>query len=146
MIAVDTNILVHAHRKDAVFHTNADAKIRELARSRAGWGIVFHCLVEFYAVTTNPRVWRVPSSPRQATEQIAAWCEAPSLALLDDSRGSGARLWSLVAHGAIVGAKVHDARIAAVCLDHGVEALWSIDRDFSRFPELTVVNPIVAIR
>ena len=39
------------------------------------------------------------------------------------------------------GAVVHDARIAALCLYHGVRVLWSADRDFSRFPDLAVANP-----
>jgi len=39
------------------------------------------------------------------------------------------------------GAVVHDARIAAICVAHGVEALLSRDRDFSLFPELDVQNP-----
>jgi hypothetical protein len=33
---------------------------------------------------------------------------------------------------------VHDARIAALCIGHGVEALITRDRDFSLFPELVV--------
>jgi predicted nucleic acid-binding protein len=37
---------------------------------------------------------------------------------------------------------VHDARIAALCLSHGVYELWSGDRDFSRFPALRVRNPL----
>lgn len=37
---------------------------------------------------------------------------------------------------------MHDARIAALCLLHGVRVLWSADRDFSRFPELAVVDPL----
>ena len=41
------------------------------------------------------------------------------------------------------GAAVHDARIAALCLYHGVRVPWSADRDFSRFPELAVVNPLL---
>jgi predicted nucleic acid-binding protein len=40
------------------------------------------------------------------------------------------------------GALVHDARVAALCLFHGVRVLWSADRDFSRFPDLMVVNPL----
>jgi len=40
------------------------------------------------------------------------------------------------------GAVVHEARIAALCLYHGVRVLWSADRDFSRFPDLPVVNPL----
>jgi len=45
--------------------------------------------------------------------------------------------------GKIAGPQVHDARIAALCRDHGVHELWSADRDFSRFAGLAVVNPLV---
>jgi predicted nucleic acid-binding protein len=41
---------------------------------------------------------------------------------------------------------VHDARVAALCRDHGVSELWSADRDFSRFAGLSVVNPLLATR
>jgi predicted nucleic acid-binding protein len=39
------------------------------------------------------------------------------------------------------GPVVHDARIAASCVAHGVDELLSRDRDFPLFPELRVVNP-----
>jgi predicted nucleic acid-binding protein len=41
------------------------------------------------------------------------------------------------------GPKVHDARVAALCLQHGASELWTIDRDFSRFPGLKLRNPLV---
>lgn len=46
--------------------------------------------------------------------------------------------------GRIAGPQVHDGRIAALCLQHGVNELWSADRDFGRFSSLTVLNPLVA--
>jgi predicted nucleic acid-binding protein len=36
---------------------------------------------------------------------------------------------------------VHDARIAACCLSNGVTELLTLDRDFSRFPQLKTRNP-----
>jgi hypothetical protein len=39
---------------------------------------------------------------------------------------------------------VHDARIAALCRVNGVRELWSADRDFGRFADLVVRNPLVA--
>jgi len=41
------------------------------------------------------------------------------------------------------GGAIHDARIAAICISHGVGELWSADRDFSRFPQLVVRNPLM---
>ena len=49
----------------------------------------------------------------------------------------------LIANGQISGPKTHDAKIAALCLGHGVTELWTADRDFSRFPELSCRNPLV---
>jgi hypothetical protein len=48
-----------------------------------------------------------------------------------------------VGTGLLAGPVVHDARIAALCRVHGVSELWSADRDFSRFPELAVRNPLL---
>ena len=36
---------------------------------------------------------------------------------------------------------VHDARIAAICLAHGVRELLSRDRDFGLFEKLAVRDP-----
>jgi len=41
-----------------------------------------------------------------------------------------------------MGPLVHDARVAAICLQHGIRELWSSDRDFGRFPRLQVLNPL----
>jgi predicted nucleic acid-binding protein len=49
----------------------------------------------------------------------------------------------LLAAGRISGPRVYDARIAAICLQHGVRELWTADRDFSRFPQLKTVNPLI---
>jgi predicted nucleic acid-binding protein len=53
-------------------------------------------------------------------------------------------LRALVEPGRVAGPKIHDARIAALCLAHGVQALWTADRDFSRFPALQAVNPLTS--
>ena len=72
--------------------------------------------------------------------------ESPSLVVIAESEGYWARLRSLLLSSRVTGGKVHDARIAALCLHHGVAELWSADRDFGRFPELRVRNPLIAPR
>jgi uncharacterized protein len=52
-------------------------------------------------------------------------------------------LRDLLDNGHIAGAQVHDARVAALCRQHGARELWSPDRDFSRFAGFAVVNPLV---
>lgn len=144
MIAVDTNILVYAHRRDSPWHESARDQLRQLAEDRATWAIPWPCLHEFLAVVTHPRIFAPPTPLAHALAQIDAWMESPSLAVLSETDLHWPTTRALLLEGLVTGPQVHDARIAALCIQHGVRVLWSADRDFGRFPALTVVNPVVA--
>lgn len=144
MIAVDTNVLVYAHRREVTEHAVAQDCVRALASGRDPWAIPWPCVYEFFSVVTNPRIWReTASSPQQAWAQLEAWFAAPTVRLLGESHGFASVLASFVRRPRVRGAVVHDARIAAICIAHGVDALITRDRDFSLFPELRVENPFV---
>jgi toxin-antitoxin system PIN domain toxin len=142
MIAVDTNILIYAHREDAEFHAAATECLQQLAEGKATWALPWPCLHEFFAIATHPRIYSPPTPARKAIEQIDAWLESPSLVLLAETTGHWPALKELLTNSKIAGPKVHDARIAALCQQHGVRELWSVDRDFGRFAKLKVVNPL----
>ena len=143
MIAVDTNILVYAHRFELPFNQAAFERLTGLANGTAAWAIPWPCLHEFLNVVTNPRVFRLPTPLEGALSQIEIWLESPSLALLTESPTHWTTLRAILVESAITGPRVHDARIMALCLQHGVRELWSADRDFSRFVGVKVVNPLV---
>ena len=143
MIAVDTNVLVYAHRRDSEFHKPAAEAVRQLAESPAQWAVPWPCLHEFYSIVTHPRIYDPPSSPVAAADQVAAWLESPSVVPLSEGETYWPTLGSLVSSARVSGPIVHDARIAALCLSHGIRELWSADRDFGRFPRLKVTNPLV---
>lgn len=138
MIAVDTNVLVYAHRPDSPFHARAAAVVRGLAEGGAPWALPWPCLHEFFGVVTSPRVFpAAPTPPAIALDQIAAWSESPTVRLLTETSQHLRTLSQLLSAAGLTGPAVHDAKIAAICLDHGVRTLLSMDRDFSRFPTLT---------
>ncbi len=142
MLAVDTNILVYAHRREAAEHDKAFARMKALAEGHAPWAIPWPCVYEFFSVVTNPRIWKgSASTPAQAWAQIAEWSTSPHLQLLCETERFTTVLERLVNRPRVRGPLVHDARVAALCLAHGVRALLSRDRDFSLFPELMVENP-----
>ena len=143
MIAVDANILVYAHREDTPFHAAAAKRMKELAEGPASWSIPWPCVHEFLAIVTHARIYAPPTPLRRALDQVDAWLEAPTLVLLAESEAHWPALRGLLADGRIVGPQVHDARVSALCKQHGVRELWSADRDFSRFAGVTVVNPLV---
>ena len=143
MIALDTNLLVYAHRRESTFHDQARELVTALSSSGANWAIPWPCVHEFYGVVTNPRVFKPASTVAQAAAQLSHWMTSPSLALLHEGVSHWATLQRLLEAGRIVGGQIHDARIAAICIEHGVRELWSADRDFSRFSALKVRNPLV---
>ena len=144
MIAVDSNVLIHAHRQDSRWHARARACVRDLAEGRGAWAIPWPCLHEFLAIVTHPRVYAPPSPVASAIDQIGAWMESPSLVLIGEPRDHWSILRGHLVAGQVHGPMVHDARIAAICVGHGVRELLTADRDFSRFPSLTTRNPLVA--
>lgn len=142
MIAVDSNILVYAHREDSPWHEASLDCVKGLAEGRTSWAIPWPCLHEFLAVTTHARIYAPPTPLELALGQIDAWLESPSLVMIGEDASYWPRLRALASAGKIAGPKVHDARIAAICLQNGVDELWTIDRDFSRFPSLRLRNPL----
>ncbi len=143
MIAVDTNLLVYAHRADASWHDKASACVRQQAEGVAPWAIPWPCIHEFFAIVTHPRIYSPPTPADRAVEQIDAWMESPSLVLLGEAQDYWPHLRALILNGRIAGPMVHDARIAALCIQHGVQEIWTADRDFGRFSGIAANNPLL---
>lgn len=78
-----------------------------------------------------------------ALEQAEEWLRAPNLVLLAEEPGYFPHLREQSRIGNTLGGMVHDARIAVLCLHHGVTELWTADRDFQRFPALRTRNPLL---
>lgn len=142
MLAVDTNILVYAHRREVTEHALALARVRELAEGDAPWAIPWPCVYEFFSVVTNPRIWKASAFMSAAVwAQLEAWTGSLGIRLLGETDDLLAVLEGMLTRPRVRGAIVHDARVAALCVAHGVEVLLSRDRDFSLFPELKIEDP-----
>ena len=143
MIAIDTNLLVYAYREDSEFYQVATENLRPVIEGSATWALPWPCVHEFIGVVTSGRVYK-PASPLPS---VLAFLESlfgsPQLHLLAESPGYFDKLRELALAAKLSGPRIHDARIAALCLHHGVRELWSADRDFSAFPQLKVRNPLV---
>lgn len=142
MIATDTNLLVYAHRADSEWHEQAAPLVRSLAQGRITWGLPWPCVHEFLAIASHPRIYDPPSTVAEALDQVDAWLESPVAELLTETDQHWTVLKALLRNGRVKGSMVHDARVAALCIAHGVTELWTADRDFSRFPALVTRNPL----
>jgi toxin-antitoxin system PIN domain toxin len=143
VIAVDTNILVYAHRDDSPFHERARSALESLANGTREWAVPWPCAHEFLAIVTHPRIYRTATPPAMALAQLRALHALSNLVFIAEADDHLQHLEPLALGARVQGAAVHDARIAAICLAHGVAELWSADRDFARYPSLKVHNPVV---
>ena len=145
MIAIDTNILVYAHRFDSDVNDEAAAVVEGYVVGDEPWAIPWHCCVEFLSIVTNRRIWAPNPTPmEEAWRQLRIWTSSPSLYLLAETENFFPAFGRMAAQPRITGARVHDARIAAICMAHGVTELLTRDRDFSHFPGLRVRDPLIA--
>lgn len=143
MIAVDTNLLVYAHRRESAAHGAARRLMRGLAEGPRPWAIPWPCCYEFLSIVTNRRIWKdAATPPERAWRQLRAWTDSPSNRLLGETDGFLEIVGELCRRPKVRGPVVHDARVAALCLAHGVEALLTRDRDFRAFPELPTRDPL----
>jgi toxin-antitoxin system PIN domain toxin len=133
LIAVDTNILVYAHREELPQHRSAYAKVVSLAEGDAPWGIPVFCLGEFVRVITHPKLFDPPYTGDEACDAVDRILEAPSLRILLPGSGYVSLFEEAVREANAIGNLVFDAQIVAVCRESGVSTLITEDRDFARF-------------
>jgi toxin-antitoxin system PIN domain toxin len=142
MIAVDTNILVYANRRDMPdWHEPAKDSLERLAAGRALWGLPWSVVHEFVAVVTRFR--QSPSTLEEAFAFVKRLTSSGSCVPLAEPIDYLPVLEEFATSGRATGPLVFDARIAATCVAHGVSELWTADHDFGRFPSLRTRNPLV---
>jgi hypothetical protein len=143
MIAIDTHLLVFAHRGNAPLHEAALAALRPVLEGTSAWALPWPCVHEFISISTHPGIYQPASTLSEALGFLEQLFGSPQLHLLAESPGYYETLRELALAAKLSGPRIHDARIAALCLHHGVRELWTADRDFSRFPKLKTRNPLV---
>jgi len=141
LIALDTNILVYARRRETRWHAEALGLLTSLSQGASPWAIPWPCVYEFLRVVTHPRVFDPPTEIDTALEDLDSLFRSPSLVLLGEGPAHPAHLERLARAGRVVGNLVHDVHIAALAVEHGVREFWTADRDFARFPGLRIRNP-----
>lgn len=141
MRALDTNVLVYAVVTTSEHHASARRLLREHAESGRPWALPWPCVYEFLRVVTHLAVLDPPMTVDRALADLGRILDSPSLHLLSETGRHRGVMTEVVAETRAAGNLVHDAHIAALCLEHGVGQLVTADRDFGRFPGLDVVDP-----
>jgi len=141
MILTDANLLLYAYNVDAAEH---DASRQWLETQLSGPNLfcfAWQTITAFLRISTNQRAFAAPLSTKEATGIVSEWLERPQTVLLTPGESHWTIFQKLMESGQTRGPLVMDAHLAALALEHGA-TLASSDRDFSRFPELKLINPL----
>lgn len=141
MIALDTNLLVYAHRARTPEHARARKAIERAAGDPSGWGMAAVSVAEFWAVATHPASEGKPSTPKQAAAYIAELIAAGAQVWLPGS-GFGERLLQVAADLNVVGPRIFDLQIALSVFEGGATELWTHDAKFVKIPGLRLHDPL----
>ncbi|MFQ5738919.1 MAG: TA system VapC family ribonuclease toxin [Acidobacteriota bacterium] len=133
MIAVDTNILVYAHREEMSKHGAARDRLTRLAEGAERWCIPVFCMGEFLRILTHPRLFDPPYSSQEGLEAVERVLASPSLVILNPGPDHVRLLVEAILESDATGNLVFDAQIVALCREAGVRSLLTEDRDFDRF-------------
>jgi len=136
VIAVDTNILIYAHRGETELHEAAASRLVDLSEGAERWALPVFCVTEFLRVVTHPRVFDPASTVAQATAFIEGIASAPSCELLRPGAEFLEILIDTARRAETRGNLMFDAQIAALCREHGIDTVLTNDRDFDRFDPL----------
>jgi uncharacterized protein len=140
VIALDTNVLIYAHRAEMPLHEPARRRLQALAEGREPFALPLFVIGEFVRVVTHPRAFKPPTPLDVALEYVDRVLASPSARMLSPGPSFPALFADACREASAVGNLAFDAQIVAVCREHGVSELLTEDRDFSRFPGMTLVR------
>ncbi len=141
LIAIDTNLLVYAHRAAVPEHGAARHALERAASDIEGWGITLASVVEFWSVVTHPAALGRPSTPAEATAFVDALTKAGAH-LWQPGPGFATRLLQTAGQRNVRGARVFDLHIALTAVEAGAREIWTHDRGFVSVPGLRVRDPL----
>jgi uncharacterized protein len=142
MIAIDTNLLVYAHRSSTPEHRAAQRAIEKACNDPRGCGIATASVAEFWGVVTHAKVPRRPSTPKEACDFLTSLVEQAGLEVWAQTREFGSRLAQVAADLGVRGNRIFDLQIALTAFENGATEIWTHDRDFSSLPALAVHDPL----
>lgn len=140
MLAVDTNILIYAHREETELHQPAAAWLVTLAQGVQRWALPIFCVAEFVRVVTHERVFDRPSTIADAAMFIEGLTDAPTCEILQPGPEFLQQFFSTARENQATGNLIFDAQIAALCAEHGVSEILTNDNDFWRFKDVRVLR------
>lgn len=140
-VTVDANVLLYASDEKSPRHEPARRLLERLA---AGPGLVYlfwPVAMAYLRIATHPGIFENPLQPGVARANLGKLLDRPHVRSPGEATGFWAVYRDTVGQDVVRGNLVTDSHIAALMRQHGVSTIWTSDRDFRRFPDITARDP-----
>lgn len=142
MIAIDTNLLVYAHRRGTAEHEAAKKAIESASSHPRGWGIAFSCIAEFWSIVTHPSCIGGPSKPVLARNFLEVLLQSGAGQIWLPGIDFENRFLRLAEALGVAGPRVFDLQIALIAFENGAQEIWTHDQNFLSVKGLRVYDPL----
>ena len=142
MILIDANLLLYAYDPSSPHHEASRDWLETNFSRRELIGLAWSTILAFLRISTSPRPLEHPLSTLEAVAIVSEWLNRPVVTLLSPGERHWEILRGLLTHGQAQGPLVMDAHLAALAIEHGA-TLATTDKDFTRFPGLRLLNPLL---
>jgi toxin-antitoxin system PIN domain toxin len=137
---VDTNLLLYAVNASDPSSTTAYGVVERLARGPELLYVFWPVVMGFLRLSTHPTITDEPLSPSEALTVASDLIDRPHVRTPGEAPGFLA-VYRATASPGTRGRDVTDAHIAALMRQHGVQTIYTRDRDFRRFDGIRVEDP-----
>jgi uncharacterized protein len=141
MTLIDANLLLYAYDSSSAHHERARVWLSNLLSSPELVALAWVTILAFLRIGTDRRLRDEALSVAEAAGIVSSWIGRLNVTILTPSQRHWEILQRLLKHGQAAGRLVMDAHLAALALEHGA-TLATSDRDFTRFPELRIFDPL----
>jgi toxin-antitoxin system PIN domain toxin len=140
--AIDANLLLYASDESSAAHEKARVVLEQIAAGPDLVYIFWPVAMAYLRIATHPRVFERPLTTEQALGNLARLLDRPHVR----TPGEGDRFWptllSVTRETYVRGNLIPDAHLVALMREHGVSRIWTRDRDFRKFDDIDVIDPL----
>lgn len=138
---LDTNILLRLYQPNSPEFSSIRRAVNSLHRANVALYYFSQNIIEFWNVSTRPVTQNGYGLSSAETDEVARQIEKAFILLPDVEAIHYEWRRLVVAHG-VSGARVHDARIVATMIVHGISQILTLNgSDFERYREIAIVHP-----
>ena len=140
MLLLDVNVVLAVHRGDHPHHQPVRAWFDDMLTAGERFGVPLLVWGSFLRLTTNRRVFEVPTPRDEAFAFVDAVSEQPSQMTIGPGPRHLALVRRLCEEADAAGDLVADAILGAIAVEHACTVV-TLDRDFARFASVSHRRP-----